>query len=141
MDLLCSLDHIILSTGRPVQCGCTYTVYTYVLQVILNFRRRSVVGLSFDFLAYNFLGFFAYSVYNIALFWIPGIQVFSCIYVLYLHMYVCIYVCMYIHTYVCRPTYVCMYNIYVCVYVYMYDQEYILHAFGMTQNYIWQFGN
>lgn len=43
-------------------------------QVILNFRRRSVVGLSFDFLAYNLLGFFAYSVYNVALFWVPGIQ-------------------------------------------------------------------
>lgn len=43
-------------------------------QVILNFRRRSVVGLSFDFLAYNLLGFFAYSVYNVALFWVPTIQ-------------------------------------------------------------------
>ena len=120
----------------------------YVLQVILNFRRRSVVGLSFDFLAYNFLGFFAYSVYNIALFWIPGIQVFSCIYVF---MY-CIYICIYVYTYVCMHVcmyiqyvdlcmYVCKIYMYVCVYICMTKSTYYVHAFGMTQNYIWQFGN
>lgn len=43
-------------------------------QVFLNFRRKSVVGLNFDFLALNITGFLAYSIYNIALFWIPKIQ-------------------------------------------------------------------
>lgn len=43
-------------------------------QVILNFKRKSVVGLNFDFLAYNLLGFTAYGLYNIGMFWIPTVQ-------------------------------------------------------------------
>lgn len=43
-------------------------------QVIKNWRRKSVVGLSFDFVALNLMGFVAYSVFNIGLFWIPYIQ-------------------------------------------------------------------
>lgn len=39
-----------------------------------NFRRKSVVGLNFDFLALNFTGFIAYSVFNIGLFWVPYIK-------------------------------------------------------------------
>ncbi|XP_074523539.1 cystinosin [Halichoeres trimaculatus] len=37
-----------------------------------NWRRKSVVGLNFDFLALNITGFIAYSVFNIGLFWIPS---------------------------------------------------------------------
>ncbi|CAF0802791.1 unnamed protein product [Adineta ricciae] len=37
-------------------------------QIVLNIRRQSVVGLHFDFLAFNLLGFFCYSIYNIALY-------------------------------------------------------------------------
>ncbi|CAF1276656.1 unnamed protein product [Adineta steineri] len=37
-------------------------------QIVLNFRRQSVVGLNFDFLALNLCGFFCYSIYNIALY-------------------------------------------------------------------------
>ncbi|ERE68798.1 cystinosin-like protein [Cricetulus griseus] len=43
-------------------------------QVIQNWRRKSVVGLSFDFLALNLTGFVAYSVFNIGLLWVPCIQ-------------------------------------------------------------------
>ncbi|XP_037347376.1 cystinosin isoform X3 [Talpa occidentalis] len=43
-------------------------------QVIKNWRRKSVVGLSFDFVALNLTGFVAYSVFNIGLFWVPYIQ-------------------------------------------------------------------
>ena len=46
-----------------------------ILQIILNFQRRSVVGLNFDFLAYNITGFLCYSVFNIGLYWIPLVQV------------------------------------------------------------------
>ena len=35
----------------------------------------SVVGLNFDFLALNLTGFFAYSVFNVGLFWVPYIKV------------------------------------------------------------------
>ena len=43
-------------------------------QIFENIRRRSVVGLNFDFLAYNLLGFSVYSVFNIGLYWVPYIQ-------------------------------------------------------------------
>ena len=43
-------------------------------QIIENFRRRSVVGLNFDFLAFNITGFVAYGVFNVGLFWIPQTQ-------------------------------------------------------------------
>ncbi|KAK1806041.1 hypothetical protein P4O66_013087, partial [Electrophorus voltai] len=39
-----------------------------------NWKRQSVVGLNFDFLALNLTGFIAYSVFNIGLFWIPEIK-------------------------------------------------------------------
>ncbi|KAI9487035.1 MAG: PQ loop repeat-domain-containing protein [Benjaminiella poitrasii] len=37
-------------------------------QVFLNWKRKSVRGLSIDFLFYNLLGFFCYSIFNIALY-------------------------------------------------------------------------
>ncbi|XP_070688576.1 cystinosin [Pempheris klunzingeri] len=43
-------------------------------QVWENWRRKSVVGLNFDFLALNLTGFIAYSVFNIGLFWVPYIK-------------------------------------------------------------------
>ncbi|XP_020389475.2 cystinosin [Rhincodon typus] len=43
-------------------------------QVIENWRRRSVIGLNFDFLALNVTGHLAYGVFNISLFWIPNIK-------------------------------------------------------------------
>ncbi|XP_068939775.1 cystinosin [Petaurus breviceps papuanus] len=43
-------------------------------QVFENWRRKSVVGLSFDFIALNLTGFIAYSVFNIGLFWVPSIK-------------------------------------------------------------------
>ena len=47
---------------------------SFYLQVIQNWRRKSVIGLSFDFLALNLTGFVAYSVFNIGLLWVPYIQ-------------------------------------------------------------------
>lgn len=43
-------------------------------QVYLNWKRQSVVGLNFDFLAYNLTGFIAYGLFNIGMFWIPTVQ-------------------------------------------------------------------
>uniref|UniRef100_A0A3Q3B759 Cystinosin, lysosomal cystine transporter n=1 Tax=Kryptolebias marmoratus TaxID=37003 RepID=A0A3Q3B759_KRYMA len=39
-----------------------------------NWKRKSVVGLNFDFLALNLTGFIAYSVFNVGLFWVPYIK-------------------------------------------------------------------
>lgn len=43
-------------------------------QIYENFKRRSVVGLNFDFLCYNLTGFLCYSVFNVGLFWMKSIQ-------------------------------------------------------------------
>ncbi|XP_016091284.1 cystinosin-like isoform X1 [Sinocyclocheilus grahami] len=43
-------------------------------QAYENWKRHSVVGLSFDFLALNLTGFIAYSVFNVGLFWVTYIQ-------------------------------------------------------------------
>ncbi|XP_073731940.1 cystinosin [Misgurnus anguillicaudatus] len=43
-------------------------------QAYENWRRRSVVGLNFDFIVLNLTGFIAYSVFNVGLFWVPYIQ-------------------------------------------------------------------
>ncbi|KAM9118075.1 cystinosin [Pangshura tecta] len=43
-------------------------------QVFENWRRKSVVGLSFDYVALNLTGFIAYSVFNVGLFWIAYVK-------------------------------------------------------------------
>jgi len=43
-------------------------------QIVDNFRRKSVIGLNFDFLSLNIVGFSLYGCYNVALFWISSIQ-------------------------------------------------------------------
>ena len=47
---------------------------SFLPQVVLNWRRKSVVGLSFDFLAYNLTGHVGYLIFNSAMFFEPGIQ-------------------------------------------------------------------
>lgn len=44
-------------------------------QIYDNFRRKSVVGLNFDFLSFNIVGSALYSAFNIGLLWSPVIQV------------------------------------------------------------------
>ncbi|CAF4783266.1 unnamed protein product [Rotaria sp. Silwood1] len=43
-------------------------------QIILNFRRRSVIGLNFDFLALNIIGHSCYSVFNVVLYTSSKVQ-------------------------------------------------------------------
>ena len=43
-------------------------------QIILNFKRRSVVGLNFDFLALNILGHSCYAVFNLYLYTSKNVQ-------------------------------------------------------------------
>jgi len=43
-------------------------------QVYENWRRKSVVGLSFDFLAMNLLGFTAYAAFNISVLYVPSVH-------------------------------------------------------------------
>ncbi|XP_010250903.1 PREDICTED: cystinosin homolog [Nelumbo nucifera] len=48
--------------------------FSFYPQVILNFRRKSVVGLNFDFLILNFTKHSSYLIYNASLFFSPFIQ-------------------------------------------------------------------
>lgn len=43
-------------------------------QIWENFKRRSVVGLNFDYVALNITGFLSYSAYNIAIKYIPKVE-------------------------------------------------------------------
>jgi len=43
-------------------------------QIYENWRRKSVVGLNFDFLSLNIVGFVLYSLFNCGLFWIKEIE-------------------------------------------------------------------
>ncbi|KAI8358456.1 PQ loop repeat-domain-containing protein [Choanephora cucurbitarum] len=55
---------------------CYFTAWSisFYPQVVLNWQRKSVQGLSIDFLCYNVYGFFCYSVYNLAFFFSREIQ-------------------------------------------------------------------
>ncbi|KAL5107095.1 Cystinosin [Taenia crassiceps] len=57
--------------------GWTYFLawtLSFYPQVILNCRRESVTGLSFDFIVFNVIGFACYSAFNIGLYFVPRIQ-------------------------------------------------------------------
>lgn len=43
-------------------------------QIWENYKRKSVIGLNFDFLSLNIVGFTLYGIYNICLFWNDSIQ-------------------------------------------------------------------
>lgn len=43
-------------------------------QIYINFKRKSVVGLNFDFVALNIVGFVMYTIFNAGLYWIPEIE-------------------------------------------------------------------
>ena len=47
--------------------------FSFYPQTYLNWKRKSVIGLHFDFLALNTLGFLVYSIFNVGLHWIPAI--------------------------------------------------------------------
>ncbi|KAK9759970.1 hypothetical protein K7432_016466 [Basidiobolus ranarum] len=57
--------------------GWTYFLawsISFYPQVILNYKRKSVQGLSTDFVVYNIYGFTCYSLYNCAFYWSPEIR-------------------------------------------------------------------
>ena len=57
--------------------GWTYFVAwsaSFYPQVIVNFRRKSVIGLNFDFVGLNLMGFAAYGVFNVCLYFVPFFQ-------------------------------------------------------------------
>lgn len=58
-------------------CGWVYFSawsISFYPQLIINYKRQSVVGLNFDFLTLNVIGYLLYSIFNCGLYWIPFIQ-------------------------------------------------------------------
>ena len=47
---------------------------SFYQQVFKNWKRKSVVGLDFDFVALNILGFGLYSFFNVAFYWVKPVQ-------------------------------------------------------------------
>ncbi|XP_029045236.1 cystinosin homolog isoform X3 [Osmia bicornis bicornis] len=43
-------------------------------QIYSNYKRKSVVGLNFDYLSLNLIGFIMYSLFNCGLYWIPEVE-------------------------------------------------------------------
>ncbi|XP_071633301.1 cystinosin isoform X3 [Temnothorax longispinosus] len=43
-------------------------------QIRINYKRKSVVGLNFDFLSLNLVGFIMYALFNCGLYWVPEIE-------------------------------------------------------------------
>ncbi|XP_018394902.1 PREDICTED: cystinosin homolog [Cyphomyrmex costatus] len=43
-------------------------------QIYINYKRKSVVGLNFDYLSLNLVGFLMYALFNCGLYWIPEIE-------------------------------------------------------------------
>ena len=43
-------------------------------QFLLNWQTKSVVGLSFDYVSLNLMGFVGYSIFNIAFYFDSGVQ-------------------------------------------------------------------
>ncbi|CBJ29077.1 conserved unknown protein [Ectocarpus siliculosus] len=64
-----------LPTGALTCCCplCSWSVSFYP-QVLLNYRRKTSVGLSFDFLLYNVLAFSCYSAFTCSLYWSKSVQ-------------------------------------------------------------------
>ena len=60
-----TLDILIQVVGWIYFAAWSISFYP---QIILNFTRKSVVGLNFDFLALNILGHSCYSVFNLSLY-------------------------------------------------------------------------
>jgi cystinosin len=55
-------------------CYCILWSFSFYPQIILNYRRKSVVGFSLDFALFNFLGFLCYTIYTCSLKWNPAVR-------------------------------------------------------------------
>lgn len=90
---------VIVANSRPLivisqVVGWIYFVawsVSFYPQIYINFKRKSVVGLNFDFLALNIVGFLMYFLFNAGLFWNKYIQVQihsdKCIALIYFHIF------------------------------------------------------
>lgn len=70
-----AISNVIIVVSTVV--GWVYFVawsISFYPQIYYNFQRKSVVGLNFDFLSLNIVGFIMYAIFNIGLYWIPEVE-------------------------------------------------------------------
>ena len=73
---------IVLQHSKGLDLFCQIIGWLYSIawsispypQIYENWKCKSVIGLSFDYLGLNIIGFFLYSLFNIGLYWINPIQ-------------------------------------------------------------------
>ncbi|XP_033222103.1 cystinosin homolog isoform X2 [Belonocnema kinseyi] len=65
------LNHVSTVVGWLYFLAWSVSFYP---QIYSNYKRKSVVGLNFDFLSLNLVGFVLYSLFNCGLYWIPEIE-------------------------------------------------------------------
>ena len=65
------LDKFVLQTFANVFGWAYFISWTvsFYPQTIMNFRMKSVAGFSLDFVAFNLLGYFGYSIFTCTLYW------------------------------------------------------------------------
>ena len=83
MALFCLMVSFILPTGkisaaflslrRASADESKVADNSNVFKVVMNFRRKSVVGFNFDYLGYDLAGFISFTLYNCLLFWSPAV--------------------------------------------------------------------
>ncbi|KAM0733695.1 Cystinosin-like protein [Formica fusca] len=66
-----SLYHISAVVGWIYFLAWSISFYP---QIYINYKRKSVVGLNFDYLSLNVVGFLMYALFNCGLYWIPEIE-------------------------------------------------------------------
>lgn len=74
--VLVAVSYNLITLSQVI--GWSYFVawsISFYPQIIVNFQRKSVTGLNFDYLALNILGFILYGIFNVGLYSIPEIQV------------------------------------------------------------------
>ena len=84
LSLLLGFTHVLGSTAKlgkytdvSAVLGSLYFIawsVSFYPQVIMNWRRQSVVGMSLDFAVMNLLGFACYSAYNLAFYSDPALR-------------------------------------------------------------------
>lgn len=84
IDISTTVDYLLIDIARSKVLDIIIAIVGWVYfaawsisfypQIILNFRRRSVTGLNFDFLALNIIGHSCYSVFNASLYFSQDVQ-------------------------------------------------------------------
>lgn len=75
--------HVTIAVSPIISYTSVFVGWLYFLawsasfypQIYDNFQRKSVVGLNFDYLSFNLVGFVMYGAFNVGLFWSTTIQV------------------------------------------------------------------